>query len=69
MKTWNDEGMIAQRLDTAKTLADFLNMSVATIRLWGHREDFPKIKAFRAIRFDREEVLKWMRAQNSESTR
>lgn len=50
-------------LDTAKTLAEFMGVSVAKIRKDTRLTDMPRVKIGSAVRYDRGEVLGWLRAK------
>jgi excisionase family DNA binding protein len=50
-----------KRLDTAKSLAEFLNVSLAAVRKWTRLTDMPRVKIGRSVRFQRESVLEWTR--------
>jgi excisionase family DNA binding protein len=50
-------------LDTAESLADFLRLSVACIRKWTRTTDIPHLRCGRAVRFDRMEVLAWLKGR------
>lgn len=53
-------------LDTALSLAQFLNVSLAAVRKWTRTKDMPVVRAGRAVRYDRTEVLDWLRARSSQ---
>lgn len=67
--TRGDKGMFDTKqegecpLDTARDLARFLNVSVASIRKWSRIMDLPKVRIGRAVRFDRAQVLAWQHAK------
>jgi len=48
-------------LDTAETLAKFLNVSVACVRKYTRLSDMPRVRIGHAVRFDRAEVLAWLK--------
>jgi excisionase family DNA binding protein len=52
-----------EQLDTAQSLARFFNLSVACIRKWTRTTDIPVVRAGRAVRYDRTEVLAWLRSR------
>lgn len=56
--------MVPSNLDTASDLAQFLNVSLAAIRKWTRTTDLPRVQVSRrAIRFERAEVLAWLKAR------
>ncbi|MBM4259452.1 MAG: helix-turn-helix domain-containing protein [Deltaproteobacteria bacterium] len=55
-----------ENLDTAKTLANFLGVSVAKIRKDTRLTDLPRVRIGRTVRYDRSEVLTWLREKNGE---
>ena len=55
-------------LDTAKDLANFLNVSLAKVRRDTRFTDMPRVKMNRSIRYEREAVLAYLRAKNEIQT-
>ena len=53
-----------ETLDTADTLAKFLKVTRACIRKWTISTDIPLIRCGRLVRYDRGEVLTWLRARS-----
>ena len=53
-------------LDTAQSLAKFLNVSVACVRKYTCKPGFPSIHIGHAVRFDRIAVLDWLSARQLE---
>lgn len=49
-----------KKLDNAKSLADFLSVSIAFVRKKSRHPEFPKLRLGRAIRFDRSAVLEFL---------
>ena len=49
-------------LDTAPSLAKFLNVSVACIRKYTRTTDMPVVRIGAAVRYDRMSVLTWLQA-------
>ena len=58
--------VMLDRLDTARTLAEFLNVSLAAVRKWT-RFALPHIKVGRCTRYDRESVLRWMQTRQQQN--
>jgi excisionase family DNA binding protein len=54
-----------RELDTARELAKFFKVSLAAVRKWTRTTDIPRIKAGRAVRYDRVAVLEWLQARQS----
>jgi excisionase family DNA binding protein len=54
---------ILNRLENAKEIAAFLNVSVAAVRKWT-RDNMPVIRCGRACRYSRDEVLAWLRRRS-----
>ena len=54
-----------QQLETAKSLADYLGVSLAKVRKDCRTTDIPRVKIGRSVRFDRTEVLLWLRAKGA----
>ena len=56
----------AAKLDTAKSLAAFLQCSIAKVRKDTRLTDLPRLKFGRSVRYDRTEVLAWLRARQEQ---
>lgn len=56
-----------EHLDTAKTLADFLKVSVPAIRKWT-RFGLPHIRCGRVVRYNREAVLAYLQERQAEKS-
>jgi predicted DNA-binding transcriptional regulator AlpA len=52
-------------LDTVGSLAEFLSCSTQLLRKFSREDNFPIIRLGRAVRFDRGEVLAWLRARST----
>lgn len=50
-----------KQLDTAYSLAQFLNVSVACIRKYTRLTNIPVVRIGHAVRYDRTAVLAWLR--------
>lgn len=55
-----------QQLDSAKSLATFLGVSLAKIRKDTRLTNMPRVKMGRTVRYDRDEVLTWLRKGNQD---
>ena len=53
-----------EQLDTAETLARFLNVSVACVRKYTITTDIPCLRVGRAGRFDRAAVVAWLQTRS-----
>jgi hypothetical protein len=51
-------------LDTAFSLAKFLNVSVACIRKHTRLTDMPVVRIGHAVRYDRQAVLAWLQQRD-----
>ena len=54
---------VSYQIDTPPELAKFLKISLALVRKWTRLTDIPHIKVGRVVRFDRNEVLAWLKAR------
>ena len=54
-----------ENLMTTQELMDYLKISRTTIDRW-RKEGMPYLSLSKAIRFEREEVLKWIKESKSE---
>jgi excisionase family DNA binding protein len=57
-----------QQLDDARSLAQFLNVSVACIRKYTRLTNMPRLRVGRAVRFHRQEVLNWLEARQQKAS-
>lgn len=52
--------VVSEKLDTAQSLADFLNISKACIRKYTRLTDIPRVNIGHAVRYNRQAVLTWL---------
>jgi len=45
--------------------ADFLRISLGTLYVWSHENFIPKMKAGRLLRFDQDELIKWLKKRGT----
>jgi excisionase family DNA binding protein len=53
--------MLLEKLATANEIACSLNVKESTVRKWVHEGFIPHIKLGRALRFDTQDVIDWVK--------
>ncbi len=61
MKRKQDQEKIIPRFLTAGQVADYIGSTKPTIRTWTSRRKIPAIRKGRFVRYDREEIDRWMK--------
>jgi len=53
------------KLLSPQQAADFLQISLGTLYVWSHEDFLPVIRVGRLLRFDEEELVRWLRKRQT----
>jgi excisionase family DNA binding protein len=53
------------KLLSPQQAADFLQVSLGTLYVWSHEKFIPVIKAGRLLRFDEDELVRWLKKRET----
>jgi len=54
------------KLLSPQEAADFLKVSLGTLYVWSHENFIPKMKAGRLLRFDEDELSRWLKKRGTD---